>query len=655
MMKIRNQVGAGEFLLRETTAFVKKFAEARRLLRDYWKDPRSPESILARISDLLGVQRNQLRGEISGERDRTMNAYTGWDYIGAEGQSYPEIASRAVRGVQPQNPSPIYGYLRTGAQQKIYLFPALDDARGWFTTRVHDQAQPYDYAAVFVATDLTRPVPGLESFGRTLVSGDPYVGNWWPLLLGLPLGGLGGYYLRQWQEEKHPGQSLAQVATHELERMKQLAPKTSGEWIGGPWYDFDPAYGPWVGQDPYVGGPWVDLVGRGQDVQAAGEIGYGASIGGPWVDLVRQDYDGYGPWVGAETDDAARRSAWPLTRELIQSSIAEVSEYAASYPAEAYVWTLDAPSAPRAGRAPGSVVMLEGTTTVVPFSSRAQALDYLREVSRTRPVALAMFERSSRHWPNPVAWRKSDEPQAAQVIAQHVASRSATRASGTYAGAWDTVVGRTALDDVRRRAQTLADKRAGNVVGVIHTAKDGLWHTLAFRTSDDADDWLGTATHDPSSYTYAAYFDKEDFQWPHPVNEKIGGTRTPARREPIRREIATTSGDVGFDVIGAALDDFRSRAKQLATARPGNAAGVIRTADGLWHALGFSSLDDSVDWLQTATRDKASFTYAAIFEKAADGTAYFQDEEVGVARAPSQPGPPIPRGVATTSGDWWGE
>jgi hypothetical protein len=69
---------------------------------------------------------------------------------------------------------------------------------------------------------------------------------------------------------------------------------------------------------------------------------------------------------------------------------------------------------------------------------------------------------------------------------------------------------------------------------VIHTAKDGLWHTLAFRTSDDADDWLGTATHDLSAFTYAAYYDKDDYSWPHPVNEKIGGGRVASR--------ATTSG-----------------------------------------------------------------------------------------------------------------
>ena len=221
-----------------------------------------------------------------------------------------------------------------------------------------------------------------------------------------------------------------------------------------------------------------------------------------------------------------------------------MSREAASYPAEAYVWKLDAPSvAPFAGSTPGSTVTLEGTTSIAPFSSQSEALDYLREVAQSRPVALAMFERSSPHWPNPVAWRKSSEPAHEQVIAQHVSNQSTTQASGAYVGA-DTGTGiGAALDEVRRRAQTLAEKRAGNVIGVIHTSKDGLWHTLAFRTSDDADDWLGTATHDPASYTYAAYYDKEDVQWPHPVNEKIGVTRSaPEALDIFRRAPATTSG-----------------------------------------------------------------------------------------------------------------
>ena len=489
-----------------------------------------------------------------------MNAHAG-NYIGADGQSYPEAASQAVRSVHAQHQSPYYGYIRSGANQKIYLFPLLEDARSWFGQ--HTELQPiHDYAALFSAANLRAPMPGMEHFMRTNVGCDPHVGNWWPLLLGLPLGGLGGYFFRRWQEAS--GQAVPFVPASSFPAPPSLAPappsKVGGPWldvqdygqdygygyrdgvsdgvsdgyaVGGPWRDIaDPSVGgPWLDiADPSVGGPWLDIA--------------DPSVGGPWLDIAGPSVGG--PWldiVGAQDDDVARRGSWPQTKALIQSAIDEVKGYAASYPTEAYVWTLDAPaSAPYAGQTPGSVVTLEGTTNVVPFSSQGEALNYLREVAQTKPVVLAMFERSSPHWPNPVAWRKSDQPDHESVFAQYVASRSPTQASGTYAGA-DTVVG-TAIDNVRRRAQSLADKRAGNVIGVIHTSKDGLWHTIAFRSSDDADDWLGTVTHDPSSYTYAAYYDKGDFQWPHPVNEKIGGARTPSRPGLLgRREIATTSGD----------------------------------------------------------------------------------------------------------------
>jgi hypothetical protein len=458
------------------------------------------------------------RGRRNDEGERIMSAY---DTVGADGQSYPEVAAQAIQRIHAQHLSPYYGYIRSGINQKIYLFPLLEDAQAWFGQ--HVQLQPdHDYAAVFAATDLRAPIAGMEHFMRTNVGCDSHVGSWLPFLLGLPLGGLGGYFLRRWQEQ-NPGQALPFVPPGRLPAPKippqamALAPKT-------------------------VGGPWVDMVGQEYD------YGYNYAVGGPWVDLVGQDY-GYGDYaigcphatIGAQASDIMRHRTWPQTKALIQSAIDEVTREAANYPAEAYVWKLDAPSAaPYAGRAPGSVIMPEGTTSILPFSSQHEALAYLREAAQTRPVALAMFERSSPHWPNPVAWRKSDQPDHASVIAQHVASRSSTQTSGTYAGA-HTAVG-AAVDDVRRRAQELAERRAGNVIGVIHTSKDGLWHTLAFRTSDDADDWLGTATQDPASYTYAAYYDKEDFQWPQPVNEKIGGTRTPARpvQDRIRREIATS-------------------------------------------------------------------------------------------------------------------
>ena len=447
--------------------------------------------------------------KVSGdEGEYDMSAYAGLDTV--VGQSYPAVAARAVRSVHAQHRSPYYGYIRSGANQKIYLFPLLEDARSWFGQ--HVQLQPdHDYAAVFSASNLRAPMPGMEHFMRAAVSGDTDVGNWLPLLLGIPAGAAAGYLYGGWRE-RNPGQWIPGLGA-----LTSTAPVKTG--VGGPWLDIaEQGYGDGGYSDGYsVGGPWVDLVGQGYDGDGDDDSyddgdGDDYSVGGPWLDI-----------VGAQADDAARRRAWPQTQALIQSAISDVTSHDASYPAEAYVWTLDAPArAPYSGRTPGSIVTLEGTTNIVPFSSQGEALKYLREVAQTRPVALAMFERSSPRWPNPTAWRKSSEPDHESVIAQHVSSRSTTT-SGVYAGA-DTVVG-AVIDNVRRRAQALAEKRAGNAIGVIHTSKDGLWHVLAFRSADDADDWLNTATQDQSAYTYAAYFDKEGDSWPAPYIEKIGGFR----------------------------------------------------------------------------------------------------------------------------------
>jgi hypothetical protein len=469
-----------------------------------------------------GAPASRSSAKIQRSKEHDMSAYG--DYVGADGQSYPEVASRAVTSVYHQNPSPVYGYFRAGTQQKIYLYQSLEDAHGWFAALAHGQAQPYDYVAVFAATDLTRPVPGLESFGHTVVSGNPEVGSWLPFMLGLPAGALGGYFLRKWQEG-HPGQAVPGIPPGKLPapRFPGAPPKTSGDWIGGPWLDVEePAYA--------IGGPWVDIE----------EPAY--TIGGPWVDV-----------VGAQVDDRDRARSWPQTKALIQSAINEVGEAASMAPAAAYVWSLDPPG-PALSHLEGAYyaadpsrrVELEGTTGILPFASPAEALDYMRQRIHTPHVALALFDRRSPHWPNPTNWTKSNDPAYAPVIEAQAAKATPARMAGSYVGAvpWQTTIG-TAIDDVRTRAQSIANKRAGSVVGVIHTAKDGLWHALAFRNADDADDWLGTATQEPTSYTYAAYYDKEDFQWPHPVNEKIGGPRVATKPgSPGTRGPATTSSGI---------------------------------------------------------------------------------------------------------------
>jgi len=433
-----------------------------------------------------------------------MESFAHTAYVGADG-SYPEVASRAVMHAAQQAPSPLYGYYRLGGQQKVYLFGAITDAQQWIGSIVHGQS-PYEYVAVFSASDLSRPVPGLESFSHAAVSGT-YVGQLLPFLLGLPLGGAAGYFLRRWQED-NPGRALPGVPAGVLKapNVPPAVPKTSGDYVGGPWLDI---------AAPYVGGPWLDVIGPqvgGPWLDIEPIMPYGADIADPWL-----------PWLAGDTyagasygydrpyhveSEADRRRRWPQTRALIESAKREAVDFNASYPAAALVWSLDS-SGPSS--VPGA--QMTGTTMTMPFSSYAEALDYMRSRMQTPHVALALFDTASPHWPNPVSWTKSDDPVSAQIIAERTGTVPRVSAA----------VG-SAIDDVRDRAQSLAARREGDVIGVIHTSTDGLWHTLAFRSSDDADDWLGTATQDPAAFTYAAYYDKQDFSWPHPVNEKVGGS-----------------------------------------------------------------------------------------------------------------------------------
>lgn len=127
---------------------------------------------------------------------------------------------------------------------------------------------------------------------------------------------------------------------------------------------------------------------------------------------------------------------------------------------------------------------------------------------------------------------------------EQVTGRGPATVSGQWhdvIGAWHEVIG-AAIDDVRSRARQVAGESNANVVGVVRTAR-GTWRSRHFRDADLADDWLGRVTHEPSSYTYAAVFDKGDIMWPHPLNEKIGTAREVLTPAPsIRRGIATTSG-----------------------------------------------------------------------------------------------------------------
>ena len=103
-----------------------------------------------------------------------------------------------------------------------------------------------------------------------------------------------------------------------------------------------------------------------------------------------------------------------------------------------------------------------------------------------------------------------------------------------------------------------------------------------------------------------------------------------------------------YEVIGAAIDDFREKARAHAVTKPGTAAGVLITVDGRLHGRGFRNLDDAIDWLGHITRNRGAFTYAAAYEKDADGAAYIQAEEVGGTTQQAPISSPIPRGAPAT-------
>jgi hypothetical protein len=401
-----------------------------------------------------------------------------------------------------------------------------------------------------------------------------------------------------------------------------------------------------VGNEPWmniVGNePWMNIVGN--EMVGCGD---GYSVGGPWVE--------FAPWIGAQVDDAARRQASAHARSLIQSAIRDIAEYTPSMPpANYYVWWLPAPSPSPADR---PNVVFKPTPQILSFTSLNEAKDYVRALGQQSDVvARAVFDKTSRHWPNPVTWSKSDNPEYLSMIAQYVTDRSSTTATGQYIDSEyiEHMVGATteaakleeAKNTLRARARSMAQKRAGDAIGVIHTSRDNLWHALAFDNPDDADDWLNTATQDQNAYTYAAYFDKRGDSWPAPYIEKFGGYGRAApgprpRRAPI----------VG--VTHAEMEAYRKRTQQIATAKPGTAVVVVITADGVAHSQPFGSLDDAIDGLNRASSlGKANYAYAGAFDKDSNGKAFVQAESFGEASVPMAR-ETIPRDrPATTSGEW---
>lgn len=433
---------------------------------------------------------------------RMMSAHAGLDHGGADTIArYRNVALHAVMSAQHGNPSPAYGYLRLGQGQHIYLFPAIHDAQAWFDQR--DHAGGFDYVAVFDAANLAGPVAedlGVETppqVGCDPMEDPTQIGHWFlPLALGLPLGAAGGYAYRGWRE-KNPGRYL---------------PRIAGEPVGQRWGAHI------LGGDPDVGAyPWASI-----------------------QDLDRPQFVQHGPWINiVGEDDAARRRAWPRTKALIKSAVREVSHNAHVDPSPAYVWSLES----------------YGDTQIAPFASHDQALEYMRDRIQTDHVALALFDRTSPHWPNPVNWTKSDDPSYEGVIAQQIAKHAPTRMAGDAVGAWQSIVGSApwrsivgggpwstivgaAIDSLRRQAQIAAEEMPGRVIGVVRDG-DNKWKLKAFRDADTADSWFAHVTREPGRFTYAAYFDKDDVMFPHPLNESIGAARAPAvPGSPIPRVVA---------------------------------------------------------------------------------------------------------------------
>ena len=565
-----------------------------------------------------------------------MNAYA--DYVGADGHSYPEVAARAVRNAATQNPSPYYGYIRSGLRQSVYLFGTLPDAQGWFSSHIQQQPE-HDYAAVFALSNLDAPVPGMEHFNRTPMVGNEQVGNVWPFFLGLPLGGAAGYFLRRYQE---PPASRPNV-TPLRDVVRPLLPGGAPPKVGDdPWVDFVGCGVPSVGDDPWVdfvgcvppvgAEPWMDIVGNAPWVDIVGNA--------PWVDIVgNAPWVEFAPWVGAQVDEAAKRQASALARSLIQSAIRDIAEYTPSMPpANFYVWWLPAPS-PSPSPSGGRQVTFAPSPQILSFTALDEAKDYVRALGQQSDIiARAVFDKTSRHWPSPVSWSKSYDPAHLAMISQYVTDRSST-AVGQYD---EYMVGVTteearheearkleeARNALRARARLMAQKRAGDAIGIIHMTRDNLWHALSFDSPDDADDWLNTATQDQNAYTYAAYFDKRGDSWPAPYIEKFGGYGKAApgprpRRAPI----------VG--ATRAEIEAYRARTQQIATAKPGAAVVVVITVDGRAHSQPFNTLDDAIDGLNRATSlGKANYAYAGAFDKDSNGKAYVQAENFGDASVP---------------------
>jgi hypothetical protein len=84
------------------------------------------------------------------------------------------------------------------------------------------------------------------------------------------------------------------------------------------------------------------------------------------------------------------------------------------------------------------------------------------------------------------------------------------------------------LSALREQSRTLAQRAETNIVGVAVSATGSQWFTPAFQALAEAEAWLARVSADPTSFLYAAYFDKTGPMWPFPTGEAVGQLSTSA-------------------------------------------------------------------------------------------------------------------------------
>lgn len=121
-----------------------------------------------------------------------------------------------------------------------------------------------------------------------------------------------------------------------------------------------------------------------------------------------------------------------------------------------------------------------------------------------------------------------------------------------------------------------------------------------------------------------------DAQQGDPAAKAVADIILNALRQATTRASTTMSGQWHDIVGGDCFDAVRERAQRLATSKSGGAIGAIHSKlDGHWHTYAFARPDEALDWLQGVTCNRQNFTYAGAFNKAFDGEACLQDEEIG--------------------------